>query len=545
MAKTRIFSLGGLNEVGKNMYIVEVDRNIYVFDAGFKYGYGDVYGVDYILPDFEYLKANIKRIKGLFLSHAHDLNFGAVVDIIKELPDLKVFGSNFTIEILKRRMVNLKHDNLFVLKAHKPVFIGACKVFPINVTHSVPEAFAYALYTDDGIIMYTGDYLFDTNLKGAYRTDLGKLAYVGKQGVLCLLGESTQASQEGFTAPSNRTYNYILNIMKKTDERLLMTVRLDNVARFQEILDAAKVAHKRVILMGNKMISLVNKYIDLGYINFDKKDIGDLRDLDLKNAVVLIENEKGQPFMNLERIIKGYDKFIKIKDSDTFFLSEPSWIGSEREQAQILDELAYLGKDAFELPRSYTEYHASSEDIGMMLSIIKPKYYFPVRGEYQDQVANANIALSYGIPKERIILKTNGEGVVFDNGKLLDKGFKIKIDEILVDGNQAEDLGDVVLKDREVLGENGIFIAAITIAKTKNSLNIDLNTKGFVYYKENEELFEEAKNIIEEIMKAELEKNKKRLDYNEIQSEVRSQLGKLFVKTVSIRPMILTVIQEI
>ena len=550
MSKIKIFSLGGLNENGKNMYVVDVDDNIFIFDAGLKYGNDKMLGIDYILPDYSYVKENKDKIKGIFLTHGHDSNMGAVADILYDIPDLAIYATKFTMEILKDDLEenNIKATNLKEIRPHSKLTFGNLAVFPISVTHSIPDSVCYVLYTPDGAIVYTGDFVFDSTMVKSYKTDIGKLAYVGKQGVLCLLSESMYAEHPGHTSPNNRVSGFIREVFTKNDNRIIATIMTAHIYRVQEILNEVSKTKRKVVIMGKNLQKLINKSIDLGYIEFDKNRIGDLSNLNDKDCVVLISDEKERPFMNLERIIRGFDKYIKLKETDTIFITAPSYEGIERRLALIMDEIAKINVNVVSLSaKKHLLHHASREDLMLMINLMNPKYYFPVKGEYRHQVMNAEIAEEVGIPKENIILKQNGDVATFVDGVLTDDIEHINVDEVLIDGKSQGDIGDLVLKDREMLGENGIVIISCTLdRKTKQILaGPEVLTRGFVYVKESGDLIKETQDISLEIIKNNIEIDSSRVDYTNIKNEVREKLGKFFYRETESKPMIITVIQEV
>ena len=375
MSKIKIFSLGGLNENGKNMYVVDVDDNIFIFDAGLKYGNDKMLGIDYILPDYSYVKENKDKIKGIFLTHGHDSNMGAVADILYDIPDLAIYATKFTMEILKDDLEenNIKATNLKEIRPHSKLTFGNLAVFPISVTHSIPDSVCYVLYTPDGAIVYTGDFVFDSTMVKSYKTDIGKLAYVGKQGVLCLLSESMYAEHPGHTSPNNRVSGFIREVFTKNDNRIIATIMTAHIYRVQEILNEVSKTKRKVVIMGKNLQKLINKSIDLGYIEFDKNRIGDLSNLNDKDCVVLISDEKERPFMNLERIIRGFDKYIKLKETDTIFITEPSYEGIERRLALIMDEIAKINVNVVSLSaKKHLLHHASREDLMLMINLMNP-----------------------------------------------------------------------------------------------------------------------------------------------------------------------------
>lgn len=550
MSRIKIFSLGGLNENGKNMYVVNVDKDIFVFDAGLKYDNDLNLGIDYIIPNFDYLVKNRKRIKGIFLTHGHEGNMGAIPDIVERIPEVPIYGTKLTLELVRRDMTKNRLDkaNLIEIKAHAKIDFGKNSIFPIGVTHSIPDSVCYVLYTPDGAIVYTGDYVFDSTMMGAYKTDIGKLAYVGKQGVLCLLSESFYADKQGHTSPNNRVSDFIKEVLNKSNDRIIATILPAHFYRIQEIFNEVSKTHRKIVIMGKQLQELINNAINEGYLSINQEKIGTLADLESKNAIILISDEKEKPFANLERIIKGFDKFITIKETDTIFITEPSYPGIEKRLAVIMDEIAMLGADAISLSsKKHLLHHASREDLMLMINMMNPKYYFPVKGEYRNQYANAEIAEELGIPKENIILKLNGDVFEMVKGKNTNSTEHIEVDEILIDGKSQGDIGNLVLKDREMLGENGIVIISCTLDKNTKQIvgGPEILTRGFIYVKESQDLLEDTKAISRQVIESNIEVNTKRVDYSKIKNEVREVLGKFFYKETESKPMIITVIQEV
>ena len=549
MSKIKIFSLGGLNENGKNMYVIEVDKDIFVFDAGLKYDSERNLGIDYIIPNIDYLVKNKKRIKGIFLTHGHDSNMGAIPDILDSLNGVEVFATKLTMDILKSKITgDINKYKLTEIKPHVKLSFGKNSIFPISITHSIPDSVCYVLYTKDGAIVYTGDFTMDVTATGNYKTDIGKLAYVGKQGVLCLLSESLYADRNGHTSPNNRVSSFIREVLIKNENRIIATVMPAHFYRIQEIFDEVSKTNRKLIIMGKSLQQMVNMALKNNYLSIDKSRIGDLSNIEEKNCIILISDEKEKPFANLERIIKGYDKYIKLTDSDTIFITEPSYPGIEKRMALIMDEVAMLGANAISLSsKNHLLHHASREDLMMMLNLINPKYYFPVIGEYRHQYANGEVAEAMGIPRENIILKENGDVALFVNGKLEESSEHIDVDDVLIDGTTSEDIGDLVLKDREMLGSSGIVIVSATLDKKTKQIvgGPEILTRGFIYVKESQELLTETKEIARSVIDENIIPNSSRVDYSKIKTDVRDVLGKFFYKETESKPMIITVIQEV
>jgi ribonuclease J len=548
MSKIKIFALGGLNEIGKNMYVIEVDKDIFIFDAGLKYAEEKLFGIDYIIPDYSYLKENNQRVRGIFITHGHDENIGALPHILADNPLIPVYAPKFTIDIIKNILEEekIKAPNLIEINIHSKIEFGNNSVFPIRLTHSMPDTVGYVLNTIDGAIFYTGNFVFDPAMSGNYKTDIGKLAYVGKQGVLCLLSESLYAEKKGFTSPNHRLSSLVKDALRKKPERLIFNIVSANMYRVEELFREISLTDRKIVIMGKRLQNMINDLIDMKYLKFDKNKIGSLNNIQDENVVILISSEKEKPFTSLRRIINGYDKYIKLKESDTVVFLEPIEDGMERLFANISDTIARIGSDMISLsPKKYLQHHASAEDLMLMLDLINPKYYFPVIGDYRYQVANANIAKKLGYNESNIILRTNGEIAEINNGELQDTLNKISNEDVLIDGNSVGDIGELVLKDREMLSDNGIVIISTTLdKKTKNILaGPEVLTRGFVYVKDNSQLISEiqvlSKNVIEK------NNNNNYIEYNKIRNLIRDEIGKYLYKETECKPMIITVMLEV
>lgn len=548
MSKIKIFALGGLNENGKNMYVVNVDENIFVFDAGLKYPTANMLGVDYIIPKFDYLKENRKKIRGIFLTHAHDGNMGATPDILEEFPDVPVYATKFTMTVLKMELekYNIEATNLKEIRPHSKLDIAGFSIFPITVTHSIPETVAFVLYTNDGAIVYATDFVFDSTMLGAYKTDIGKLAYVGKQGVLCLMAESSYAYREGHTSPKHRISKKVWDILNQTDERIIISVFPEHVYRIQEIFDEVSRTKRKIVIMGKKLQSLVNYAKDFNYLHYDEQMIGDLSNINDKDVVILISDDKEKSFASLEKIISRYDKYITLKEGDTVFIAEPVYPGNEKKIAKIMDDLSRLDVEVITLPfKNHVLHHPSSEDLMQMINLMNPKYYFPIKGEYRYQYMNASVAEQAGMDKDRILLKQNGDVITFVDGKLVETREHINADETLIDGNSSDDIGNLVLKDRELLSKNGIVIVSATIDKKTKKIIADpqILTRGFIYVKDNLDIVEKTEAISKEVIEECI--NGKKVDFTGIKLKIRERLSAYFNEETGSIPMIITVILEI
>ncbi|MBQ7790138.1 MAG: ribonuclease J [Bacilli bacterium] len=548
MSKINIMSLGGLNENGKNLYVVNIDGKLLVFDCGMKYAPDKMYGVDYVIPDFQYLEEHKNDIVGVFVTHPHHENMGALSDLLKVLPDVNVYASSFTSKIIEyfceEDKVTCK--NLNVISAHKKIEFGNFSVFPFSVTHSCPETLGFCVNTQDGAIIYMADFVIDPTMNGYYDMDLGKLAYIGKQGVLCLMAESVFSEKKGHTSPNHKLESYFKKVIDRNKGRIVFTVLPLHIYTIGEIFNSLKGKNRKVVIMGKELHTIVNICIKNGYLNIDESILGNLTDLKNPNTVILISNDREVPYSNINRILSGHDKFITLEKGDTVCFAEPSYDAYEKILVRIMNDLAVKGINIESIPKDKSvRHHASSEDLMLLIKLFNPKFYMPIKGEYRYQVENANLAYKVGLPKENIILKENGQIVSINRGKLVESFDKIFVDDILIDGKSSEDVGELVLKDRELLSSNGLVLISATLSKKDKKIIVEpeIMTRGFIYEKDNAEIINEIKNISLTTIKDNI--TPKYADYTKIRNDIREKVGAYLYKATQCKPVILTVVQEI
>lgn len=544
MSKIKIFGLGGLSESGKNCYVIEVDNDIYVFDAGIKFASGNLLGIDYIMPDFSYLVKNKKRIKGLFITHGHPENMGAVKDLLEMIPNIKVYATKFSkFELMESGVLE---DSIILIRPHRKLEFGSVSIFPIAVSHSVPDSVMYVVNTKDGAICYTGDFIIDPAMQGAYDMDLGKIAYIGKQGVLCLLSESSFAEKHGHTSPKHRLTEYFSDIIKHHDKRIIFSVLPTHLYTISQIFEASTNTHRKIILMGKKLQNVVNFAKTEGYMSFDDDMLGNLNQVNLDNAIILVMDERKTPYANVSKILNGYDKYIDLKPTDTVVFAEPRYDSTEKILVRLQNELAKFGCNIEVIDKEKEIlHHASREDLMLMIKLLNPKYYMPVKGEYRYMVNNANLASILNIKNDNILLKQNGDVVVFEDGILKENFTKVKVDDVLIDGTSNDDIGDLVIKDREMLSENGIVLISATVDKKTKVLLVgpEVTTRGFIYVKDSQDMIREIKHICEDIITRNI--SPQAVDFNQIKYDIREELSRYLYQETECKPMIIAVVQEV
>ncbi len=544
MEKIKIFSLGGLDEMGKNTYIIEVNDEIFVFDCGLKYAEGFMYGIDYIIPDYEYLIKNKKRIKGVFITHGHYENMGAAADLSRTIPGLKFYATHYTKFVLMD--LGVKEENIVEIKPNKKLNFGAVSIFPMSVSHSVPGAVMYCMNTHHGAICYTGDFIIDPLMHGSYDMDLGKIAYVGKQGVLCLLSESVFSEHIGHTSPTHRLSSFFTDVLNKCEGRVLFSVLPTHLYTIQDIFNGLKNTHRKVVIMGKKLQNFIHFAHENGYLEYQDDFIGDLTNINDSNAVLLICDDKANAYAAINKIVNGYDKFISLKKGDTVVFAEPRYDSNEKTIVKLENDLAMAGCKIVSLPKSKNIlHHASREDLMLMIKLMNPKYYIPVKGEYRYMVNNANVASALGIPAENIFLKQNGDVIEIIDGEVTKKSEHIKVKDILIDGKSSDDIGELVIKDREMLSDNGIVLISATLSKKDKVLLVgpEVTTKGFIYVRDSKEMIQKIKAISEEVITRNIINNQ--VDYNKIKTEIRSELSNYLYEQTECKPMIIAVVQEV
>ncbi len=553
MARIKIFALGGLGENGKNMNCVDVDNQIFILDAGLKYPTLELFGVDSIIPDFTYLEKNKNRIIGLFLSHGHEDHIGAVPKLLKIL-DLPIYGSHFTLAILKDvledQQVSLENLKLIEVSSKKKLTFNAINVDFYNVTHSIPESLGIAITTKDGVVVYAPDYNFNQNVHKSYKTDFEQLAKIAGKPVLALLTESL-GSEGSYTHNSNSLDHILNKSFYQAESRIIVTAFSTDLVRIQKIIDIAIKYNRKIAIIGRKTQRTVDIAVNLGYLIIPEGCLVNLRFIDdknkneLKDAVVLVTGDRHEPFYMVQRMVKKLDRLIHINEEDTIILMTPPIPGTEKIAARTLDILYRNDVNVIKIDKKILPHsHASSEDIKLLINMMNPRYIIPVIGEYRHQYALKNICLDMGFSKSKIIMLDNGQIVEMNNGKVINTKESITSGDILVDGILESDVSDVVLRDRELLAQDGVLLIIANVnARTKTVITTpEVVSRGFVYMKENEDLINEVIDIFLEVSKKEL--NSKYINWRNYKNSVKDKISKHLYRKTKRRPIIIPVIVD-
>ena len=550
MDQVRIFALGGLDENGKNMFVVEVNEAIILIEAGLKFPDSDQLGVEFVIPDFSYLIKNKDRVKGIFITHGHDDVIAALPYLLKQIK-IPVYTGALTANILHDMLKKegIRDEKIHKIKRTSRQNVGGVTVRTFPMTHAYPDNFGVAIESSQGYIVYTGEFIIDYDvLEEEYMCDLNELSEIGKKGVLCLLNESVSADKEGHTAPKHRITNLIEPIFEGAEHRIVISAYRQSLFRIIEIIDLARKFNRKIFFYDKELRALLNQMEILGYyklpreIELTEKQFDDAMD----DVVVLISDSGKNLFRKIQNIAMHEDKNINFRSDDTIIIASPVVSGTELEAANMENEIYKEGGKLFSL-KSKTVYsmHPSSEDLKMMLYLFKPKYYIPVKGEYRHLVVNANLATKMGYRPDKIVILDNGQIAAFENKVLKSVADHIELEDTMIDGKENWDVTGVVLKDRELLSTDGVMIVGVSIdAKTKKIIGgPDVQTRGLIYLKDADYIVKEVGNICENTIEAEVKDHV----YENLatRTNIRDKVTKYLMKETGKRPMVLPVIIEI
>jgi ribonuclease J len=556
-SKIRIFALGGLGENGRNLYVVEVNEQIFVMDAGLKYPGDDLLGVDAVIPDIKYLVENKERVVGLFLSHGHEDHIGAVPNLLEEI-NIPVYGTRLTMALvedsLKDKGTDLNQYQLYKIRANNVLNFKDVKVSFFNTAHSIHDSVGIAIHTTDGVIVYTSNFTFDQSADRKNQTDYEALTDLAREGVLALLSESISADKLGHTAGETRLMYELEEAFSGASGRIIISVYSSDLKRIQRIIDVAHGQNRKIAIIGRKLQRIVDLAVRMGYLKFptpgmlvNLKFIDDHNNNNYPNLVVLATGERDEPFDSMIRMTKKIDRLIHIESTDTIIFATPPIQGTEIKAARTLDIIYRSGAKVHVINKAFLPSpHASSEDLKLMMNILRPKYILPVIGEYRHLHAHARIAESLGYDHENIIILDNGMIVDFAQGDMVNISKEISIDQILVDGLSVGEINNVVLKDRVSLSQDGIVLPIVTLDyRTKRIIaGPEIVSRGFIYVKENEEIIQRITEFIEETFK-DGTTNPKTYDMNKAKGELRDKIGKYLYKETKRKPIIMLVVNEL
>ena len=548
-SKLKIIPLGGLEAIGMNITAFEYEDSIIVVDCGLAFPEDDMYGIDLCIPDITYLKDNIDRVKGFFITHGHEDHIGALPYVLKEL-NVPVYATRLTIALIEHK---LKEHNLLksvkrkVVKHGQSINLGKFRIEFIKTNHSIADASALAIYSPAGIVVHTGDFKVDYTPVFGDAIDLQRFGEIGKKGVLALMCDSTNAERKGFTMSERtvgKTFDNIFAEHKNT--RIIIATFASNVDRVQQIINSAYKYGRKCVVEGRSMVNVISTAAELGYLNVPENtliELDQMKNYPDEQMVLITTGSQGESMAALSRMASNMHRKVQIKPGDTVIFSSNPIPGNEKAVSRVINELSMKGADVI-FQDAHVSGHACQEEIKLIYSLVHPKYAIPVHGEYRHLKAQAQVAESLGIPKDNIFLLSSGDVLELDEEKaqVVDR---VQTGAILVDGLGVGDVGNIVLRDRQHLAEDGILIVVLTLEKYSNQVlaGPDIVSRGFVYVRESEGLMDEAKHVVEEAIEDCMDRRV--TDWGRLKTAIRDSLSEFLWKRTKRSPMILPIIMEV
>ncbi|KAA9006447.1 ribonuclease J [Paenibacillus spiritus] len=551
--KLTIFALGGVGEIGKNMYVVQYGNDIVVVDAGLKFPEEDMLGIDIVIPDISYLTENRDKVRGILLTHGHEDHIGGLPYVLKHL-NVPVYGTKLTLGLVENK---LKEANM--LGETKRILIHEDSVVKLGNTlvatffrtnHSIPDSVGICIETPEGNVVHTGDFKFDhTPVNGQY-ANLHRMAEIGQKGVLALMSDSTNAEKPGFT-PSEKNVGVVLeDIFRKADQRVVVATFASNVHRIQQVVNAAEQTGRKITVIGRSMVNVVSIASELGYLHLPDGMLIEPEEMNRMAAnrvVVLCTGSQGEPMSALTRMARSSHRKVDILPGDTVIIAATPVPGNEKYVGRTIDELFRLGANVIYSGSNsgvHVSGHGSQEELKLMLNLMKPKFFIPIHGEYRMQRRHSLLAESVGVDPDNIFITEIGEMVEIQNGSARRAG-KVTSGNVLIDGLGVGDVGNIVLRDRKLLSQDGILVVVVTLSKQNGAIvsGPDIISRGFVYVRESEGLLDEANRIVSSTLQRLM--SEKVNEWASLKTSVKDSLGRFLFEQTRRRPMILPIIMEV
>jgi len=548
--KLQIIPLGGLGEIGKNMTVIRYDNQMVLVDAGLAFPDEEMLGIDIVIPDYSYLIENKEMLLGILLTHGHEDHIGALPYLLRDL-DVPIFGTRLTLGIIQSKMKENNSNSIkaTVVQPRDVIKLGVFQIEFIRVNHSIPDAVSIAIHSPLGTIVVTGDFKLDHTPVSGGVLDIQKFSELGDKGVLCLLSDSTNVERAGFTPSERLVGQMIYEAFREAKDRVILASFASNVYRLQQAITAAVMTNRKVAVVGRSMVNIVGIAEELGYLDIPEGtliDIDEIVSLPGNQACILTTGSQGEPMSALTRMANHDHRHVAIKLGDTVIISASPIPGNEKSVAKTVDQLFKLGANVIyeSADGMHVSGHASQEEQKLMLSMVRPQYFMPVHGEYRMLIKHAQLAEELGIARENIFITENG-GVVEFTRHGASMGGKVTAGKVLIDGLGVGDVGNIVLRDRKQLSQDGILIVVMTISRSSGAIvsGPDVVTRGFVYVRESESMLDEAKQKVRQTM-ARCRENRV-TEWAMLKSQIRDALSKQFYEKTRRRPMILPIIQEV
>ncbi|MGE4508717.1 MAG: ribonuclease J [Eubacteriaceae bacterium] len=545
----RVIPLGGLGEIGKNLTVFEYKEDIILVDCGLKFPDDDMFGIDIVLPDFNYILENEQKVKGVVITHGHEDHIGGLVYLLKKM-NVPIYATKFTMGLIDKKLKEhglLTKTERIIVAAGEKSEIGEFDVEYIRVNHSIADAVGLCIKCQAATVLHTGDFKIDYHPIGGEIIDLQRFAKIGSQGVDLLMSDSTNVEGEGFTQSESTVGPTLFNLFRGAKGRIIVTTFASNVHRIQQVIDAAVEYNRKVVICGRSMENVTEVARDLGYLNIPNNVLVELRDIGKykdRQLAIITTGSQGEPMAALGRMALGEHRHLTIKKEDTVIISATPVPGNEKMVSEVINKLVELGSDVVygKFAEIHVSGHARKEELKLMLTLIKPKHFLPVHGESRMLMQHGDLAQSVGMNKKNIQIVDNGTILEVDRRAVKVVG-KTQAEPVLVDGLGVGDIGNIVLNDRKRLAEDGLFIVVCTMHKGKAVSGPDIISRGFVYVRESEELINNSREEVKKALMACEEKNI--VDWNSIKNAIRDSLFKYLYKETQRKPMILPILMEV
>ncbi|MFC6650376.1 ribonuclease J [Paenibacillus rhizoplanae] len=551
--KLTIFALGGVGEIGKNMYVVQYGNDIVVIDAGLKFPEEDMLGIDIVIPDISYLIENRDKVRGIVLTHGHEDHIGGLSYVLKNL-NVPVYGTRLTLGLVENK---LKEANLLgetkriLINEDSEVELGtSLKATFFRTNHSIPDSVGVCVETPEGNVVHTGDFKFDHTPVNGQFANLHRMAEIGSKGVLALLSDSTNAEKPGFT-PSEKNVGIVLeDIFRKAEQRVVVATFASNVHRIQQVVNASEATGRKITVIGRSMVNVVSIASELGYLHIPDGMLIEPEEMNRmagNRVVVLCTGSQGEPMSALTRMARSSHRKVDIMPGDTVIIAATPVPGNEKYVGRTIDELFRLGANVIYSGSNsgvHVSGHGSQEELKLMLNLMKPKYFMPIHGEYRMQRKHALLAESVGVEPSNIFITELGEVIEISGGAARRAG-KVTAGNVLIDGLGVGDVGNIVLRDRKLLSQDGILVVVVTLSKQNGAIvsGPDIISRGFVYVRESEGLLDEANRIVSGTLQRLM--SEKVNEWASLKTSVKDSLGRFLYEQTRRRPMILPIIMEV
>lgn len=546
----RLVALGGVGEFGKNMYVVDVDGELFVIDAGLMFPENEMLGIDIVIPDITYLLQNRDRVKAIFLTHGHEDHIGALSYTLRDL-NVPVYGTKLTLALAKAKMDEQEYKGkakLHEITSDSIVNFDTVDVTFFKTNHSIPDSVGICIHTSEGAIVYTGDFKFDQAATELYKPEIGKMAKIGEEGVLCLLSDSTEAEKPGYTPSESIVAREMADAFYNAKGRIIAASFASDINRIQHVFDAAFESRRKIAVVGKSLEKIFHIALELNYLHVHDEliipidEIGKYPDDEI---VVLTTGTQGEPIEALQKMAKQIHKQVNVKEGDTVLIAASPLRGSEVFIYKTIDLLYRAGANVISGRRLVnTSSHGSQEELKFMINLMKPKLFIPIHGEYRMLKAHSKVALECGIAKDRIFIPEKGDVVEIKNDRFKPAG-KVPAGNVLIDGIGVGDVGNIVLRDRRLLSQDGILIVVVTLSRAEKKITAgpEIISRGFVYVRESEKLMEESTQLVKSIV--ERNTTRESFDWASMKQSMRDELNQFLFEKTKRRPMILPIIMEV